>query len=249
MDILLLVAVFSLGAILSSFIAVLVERTGTGQSWVRGRSRCDSCTHVLDLRDLVPVASWLSTKGRCRYCGSRMPIQHVFVEAGFGTLAALSFQFLGLSISFVLFMAALCALLFVVLYDLRHTIVSTVGWVSLLVFSTLYALVTTPDVGMLGYTFLVAGCISLFFFALHFFSGGRAMGLGDAPVVLALSILLGSYAFSGFLFSFWIGAVVGILILVLRRGGPTMGIEVPFVPFLAAGYLLAFFTRWTPFLF
>ena len=41
---------------------------------------------------------------------------------------------------------------------------------------------------------------------------------------------------------------MGVLILVLRRGGPRMGIEVPFVPFLAIGYLLAFFTQWNPLL-
>jgi prepilin signal peptidase PulO-like enzyme (type II secretory pathway) len=51
----------------------------------------------------------------------------------------------------------------------------------------------------------------------------------------------------GILFSFWIGALFGIAVLLRRRGGPTMGIEVPFVPFLAAGFLLAFFTQWNPF--
>ena len=76
------------------------------------------------------------------------------------------------------------------------------------------------------------------------------MGLGDAPIALGLSLLVGfGAAFSGLIFSFWIGALCGILILVLRRGGPRMGIEVPFVPFLAAGYLLAYFTQWNPFLF
>jgi prepilin signal peptidase PulO-like enzyme (type II secretory pathway) len=73
------------------------------------------------------------------------------------------------------------------------------------------------------------------------------MGLGDAPVALALALLAGpGLALAGLLFSFWIGALVGIAILVSRPKGHRMGIEVPFVPFLAAGYLLAFFTRWNP---
>jgi prepilin signal peptidase PulO-like enzyme (type II secretory pathway) len=75
------------------------------------------------------------------------------------------------------------------------------------------------------------------------------MGLGDAPVALALSLVAGTNAFSGLLFSFWIGAVIGIGILALYPRGHRMGIEVPFVPFLAAGYLLAFFTQWNPLLF
>jgi prepilin signal peptidase PulO-like enzyme (type II secretory pathway) len=107
-------------------------------------------------------------------------------------------------------------------------------------------LLTTSDVHALGITLIIAGIISAFFFIMHVASGGRAMGLGDAPVALALSILVGSHAFPGLLFSFWVGALYGIIVLSTRRGGPRMGIEVPFVPFLAIGYLLAFFTAWNP---
>jgi prepilin signal peptidase PulO-like enzyme (type II secretory pathway) len=99
---------------------------------------------------------------------------------------------------------------------------------------------------VLGTTLFTAGMIGLAFLLLHLLSGGRAMGLGDAPVALSLSLLCAPYAFSGVLFSFWIGAIIGIAILVMRRGGPRMGIEVPFVPFLAAGYLLAYFIQWNP---
>jgi hypothetical protein len=44
------------------------------------------------------------------------------------------------------------------------------------------------------------------------------MGLGDTPVAVALSLLVGTQAFSGLLFSFWIGALVGIVILVMTFG-------------------------------
>jgi leader peptidase (prepilin peptidase) / N-methyltransferase len=96
---------------------------------------------------------------------------------------------------------------------------------------------------------MTAGVIGSGFFLLHYFSKGRAMGLGDSPVALALALVTGgSLAIAGLLFSFWIGAVVGIGILVATPKGHRMGIEVPFVPFLAAGYLLAYFTQWNPLL-
>lgn len=246
---LLAVFFFCLGAILSSFISVIAERAYTGQSWAKGRSRCDSCSEHLSSRDLVPIFSWLVARGRCRSCGSRVPVQYVIVEALMGTVFALAFLKLGISVSLLLLLAAFCALLFILIYDLRHTIVPNGASFIFLVLSALYALSSAFDTYSLGIWFMTAGAIGLFFFALHFFSKGRAMGLGDAPVAVALSLLAGYWALPGFLFSFWIGGVVGVLILVLRRGGPTMGIEVPFVPFLAAGYLLAFFTQWNPFLF
>jgi len=41
--------------------------------------------------------------------------------------------------------------------------------------------------------------------------------------------------------------VVGIVLLARAPRGARMGIEVPFAPFLAAGFLLAYFTQWDPF--
>ena len=98
----------------------------------------------------------------------------------------------------------------------------------------------------LSVVFLTAGGIALFFYLLHVLSRGRWMGLGDTPIALALSLVTGAQAISGLLFSFWIGAVVGIVILVLTPPSRRIGIEVPFVPFLAFGYFLALVTQWNP---
>ena len=84
---------------------------------------------------------------------------------------------------------------------------------------------------------------------IHFFSRGRAMGLADAPLAFGLSLLVGQSALAGFIFSFWIGAVIGIALLAGRPSGSRMGVEVPFAPFLAAGFILAYFTQWNPFVF
>ena len=73
------------------------------------------------------------------------------------------------------------------------------------------------------------------------------MGLADAPLSFGLAILVGPIAFSGFIFSFWIGAILGIAMLLRRPAGSRMGIEVPFAPYLAAGFLLAYFTQWNVF--
>ena len=75
------------------------------------------------------------------------------------------------------------------------------------------------------------------------------MGLADAPLAFGLSLLVGPIALSGFIFSFWIGALIGIVVLLRRPVGSRIGSEVPFAPFLAAGFLLAYFTQWNPFIF
>lgn len=245
----LLIGFFFLGAILASFMAVIAERLYTGQSWVRGRSACNSCSRELSATDLVPVFSWLVSGGRCRTCHARIPILYAIGEAALGILFALAYLKLGVSLALLTIFAVFALLAFIVMYDLRHTVVPTGASTLLVVLSLVYALLTSGGVEHLGQTLMTAGGIGFGFFLLYFLSRGRVMGLGDSPVALALALLTGgSLAIAGLLFSFWIGAVVGIGILVATPKGHRMGIEVPFVPFLAAGYMLAYFTQWNPLL-
>ena len=248
MQLLIMLGLFFLGAVLASFTGVIAERLYTGQSWLRGRSRCNSCRRTLDAFDLVPVFSWMAFAGRCRSCRARVPALYVLFEASLGALFVLSYLMLGLSFQLIVFLAALVVLGFIVLYDLRHTIVPWGSSILLGVLSLIFACMRASSLRAFGWVFFAAFVIGLAFFLLHASLARRVMGLGDAPVAFSLSLLVGSAAIPGLVFSFWIGGVVGILILVLRRGGPKMGIEVPFVLFLALGYLLAFFTQWNPFL-
>lgn len=245
----ILIAVIALGAILASFVGVLVERAHTGESWVNDRSKCNSCQATLGPLDLVPIASWLATYGRCGHCGVRLPLSYLASEVVLAGLFGLSYATLGLGMPLLILLVALCVLLYIVLYDLRHTIVPMHAAVLLILLSVVYAYFVSFDLVDFGLTLTAAGCIGLAFFLLYALSRGRAMGLGDSPVALSLALIVGAAdAFSGLIFSFWIGALCGIAILVTRRGGPRMGIEVPFVPFLAAGYLLALYTQWNPLL-
>ena len=248
MELLISSALFFLGAVLASFTGVISERIYTGQSWWKGRSRCNSCRRTLDALDLVPVFSWLFHRGRCRTCKSKVPAMYMLFEAVLGSLFVLSYVTLGLTIQLLVFLLVLLVLTFIVYYDLRHTIVPWGSSITLGILAICFALLRAPSLSSFGYSVMVAGIIGFAFFLLYALSKGRAMGLGDTPVAFSLSLLVGGAAVPGLLFSFWVGGVVGVLILVLRRGGPKMGIEVPFVPFLAIGYLLAFFTQWNPLL-
>ncbi len=233
-----------LGAVTASFVGVIAERVYTGQSWRSGRSKCNSCREVLDARDLFPVVSWFFYRGRCRICSARVSARYMMSEALFAGLFVYGYVHLGPSIELFFFLLTLAVLLFIVLYDIKHTVVPNIASTLLILSSLCFAYNTLSTPVSFGLILMTAGIISLGFFLLHILSGGRAMGLGDAPVVFALSLFVGSQAISGLLFSFWIGALFGIILLLVRRGGPTMGIEVPFVPFMALGYLLAYITQW-----
>jgi leader peptidase (prepilin peptidase) / N-methyltransferase len=75
----------SLGAILfapvyGSFVGVLIRRLPRDQPAMFGRSSCESCARSLSALDLVPVASFLALRGRCRGCSAPIAPFHLIVE-------------------------------------------------------------------------------------------------------------------------------------------------------------------------
>jgi leader peptidase (prepilin peptidase) / N-methyltransferase len=67
---------------IGSFLGVLVTRLPQGRGVLGGRSACDRCGHVLDPLDLIPIASWLALRGRCRHCGERISSLSTVIEIG-----------------------------------------------------------------------------------------------------------------------------------------------------------------------
>ena len=72
------------GTIMGSGLNCLAYRMVRRQSWAGGRSRCPRCSHVLAAKDLIPVLSYVTLKGKCRYCGGKMDRRYVLTEAFLG---------------------------------------------------------------------------------------------------------------------------------------------------------------------
>ena len=81
------------GAIAGSFLGTLVLRWPEGKGMMRGRSACDGCGRVLGVIDLVPIASGLLLRGRCRTCGAAIDPLHGRMEAGCAIIGALACGF------------------------------------------------------------------------------------------------------------------------------------------------------------
>lgn len=85
---------FLIGAVLGSGVHCMFARKAAGESWLKGRSHCDSCGHVLGALDLIPIVSYLISRGRCRYCGAKIPINCLIAEVEFACcLSVISLYF------------------------------------------------------------------------------------------------------------------------------------------------------------
>jgi prepilin signal peptidase PulO-like enzyme (type II secretory pathway) len=251
MDILLSIFAFLFGAIVGSFLNVVIYRLHTGKS-INGRSHCLSCGTELQWFELVPILSYLFLRARCRHCSAHIPVRYAAVEVATGLTFLLLWNLFGGSPLLLLFYAIFASVLIIIfVYDIRHTIIPDELVILLSVLALIYVLfghgLQTFVPALMGGMFC-----SLFFGGLWYFSKGRWMGLGDAKLAFPLGFMVGfPAAYSMLVLSFVVGALVSLILLALQRllktgktvlrysGIPlTIKSEVPFAPFLIVGFVL-----------
>ena len=255
MEILLSILAFIFGAALGSFLLVIADRYHTGLSFWKGRSFCFSCSHKLNFLDLVPFFSFIFLKGRCRYCGFKIPGEAFVVELLMGAFSVLAFMKSGLFVLpeltslflYVIYVLIFGVVILISIYDLRHYIIPDSFLIALLLLGFGLHLV-------LGFTviYLLAGAMLCFPFAILFvISKGRWLGFGDVKYMFVIGFLLGpAEGLSAIIFAFWIGAVLSVTLVLLPKVLPRLGLpslgrsftmksEIPFGPFLSLGVILS----------
>lgn len=254
--------VFILGTIIGSFLNVVIYRLGSGFGF-SGRSKCLSCGKTLRAFMLVPLFSYLWQCGRCAYCRTKISPQYPLVECATGLLfvmvllvhgSSLFFSGIGTFILFLLDLVIWSILVAITVYDLKHKIIPD-RLALLFAFFSGIALFLKLRIGILPESYIpifdtvplwidvAAGPLLAFpFAALWFFSGGRAMGLGDAKLVWGIGWFLGfAKGFSAIIFSFWIAFIPSVILLLLPKKSFTMKSEIPFAPYLVLGTFAVYY--------
>lgn len=234
-----------LGLAAGSFAGVLVHRVPGGDS-IGGRSRCDACSRVLGARDLVPVVSWLASRGRCRTCGASVTARWTLLELGSAGLVAASVLVLGSTPRAAFAGAFLVVLLALTVIDLDHhrlpnAIVYPAAVVALAAIAVLDA--AGPEISLVGG--LIGACAfggTLLVIALASRGG---MGFGDVKLAGLIGLVVGSIDLASVFVA--AGAAIlfgGVAAIVALLRGADRRTALPFGPMLAAGALVALF--WGP---
>lgn len=237
-----LVAVAALfGLFWGSFAGVLVCRVPAGGDAIRGRSRCDACDAVLGWRDLVPVASWVAARGRCRHCGASVSSRWTRIELVCAILFALLAGIVVDPWRIVLVAPFSAILVALTVIDLEHRrLPNAIVYPSLAV-GAIWILIAWLLGGPLDPIGAAIGSLAyggmLLLIALVSRGG---MGIGDVKLASLVGLVVGAIdlpsvgvaAAAGILF----GGVAGII--ALARGADRRS-ALPFGPMLAAGALVA----------
>lgn len=242
--------IFSFGLAIGSFLNAAIYRLEIGESVAKGRSKCPKCGHVLSWYELVPLVSFAIQRGRCRECKEKISWQYPIVEFLTGLLFLSVFskgptftegQTFGnfsevAALGYLLAVFSFLVLIFV--FDFKHYIIPNVAVYSVIAISFFYNLIfNSSDI---FFNILAALIASGFFLFLYLISSGKWIGMGDVKYGVFMGLFLGWPNILASLFvSYIIGAVVGIIMMALKKKG--LKSEIPFGPFLIIGTITAFF--------
>lgn len=84
--------IFLVGAILGSFLNIVIYRLPREQKILGQRSTCCKCGVTIRWYDLIPVISYFILKGKCRHCKSKISIQYPTVEILTGMMFVLFYS-------------------------------------------------------------------------------------------------------------------------------------------------------------
>ncbi|MDP2810842.1 MAG: A24 family peptidase [Rhodocyclaceae bacterium] len=206
------------------------------------RSRCPHCGRPVAAFENVPILSYLWLRGRCKGCGGRISLRYPMVEAVTGLLFAFAAVQLGPTAATAgawLFIAAMIALTFIDVDKqlLPDDITLPLIWAGLLF--NAFGVYTDLGSAVFG---VVAGYLSLWtvYWLFKLATGKEGMGFGDFKLLAAIGAWLGWQMLPlTILLSSFVGAVVGIALIVLARRG--RNVPIPFGPYLAAAGVIALF--------
>ena len=219
-----------------SFLGVVVTRARVPQSILVGRSACARCGHRLGPADLVPLASWLATRGRCRHCGQSIGAFYPAIE-----LAALGVALwsAGLAADWLLWPSCLLGWLLLALaaIDLRCFLLPDFLTLPLLAGGLLLWEVAEPAslvphaiAAALGFAFVLA--LRQAYWLLRRREG---IGLGDAKLLAAAGAWVSWEGLASVLLVASVAALASTLLRYKRGSSISLVDRVPFGAFLCVG--------------
>lgn len=249
--IVIIVALFIIGAAVGSFTSVVIYRLHTKKRGIlRGRSACPSCDKNLQPLDLVPVLSYLALRGKCRYCSKEISYMYPLLEIISGGLFAcmfLKFPFLNEALQFsgtdlgmyLLYAFYTFVLIFTFFYDLHYLKIADEILLPAILIG-LIATIATPLTPHFVDALIGAAAGAAFFGVQVLLSRGAWVGLGDLRLGAFMGVIFGwKLLIVSLVISYLLGSAVALVIVAKTK--KLFGVRIPFGPLLVTGTFVTVF--------
>lgn len=216
------------------------------------RSECLHCHKQLAWYDMIPLASWLSTGGKCRYCKKSIGVFEPLIEIGMALALVILYIFwphpldsTPAVLELLAWMASALILIILFAYDLKWFLLPNVP---VFIFIGLSFMVSSLHIyqaqSFEGALTSVAGSVAILsgvYALLWYVSKGAWIGFGDVKLGLGLALLLSDWqlAFIALFLANFIGCIV--VFPGMLAGKISRTTRIPFGPLLIIGTFIALF--------
>lgn len=207
--------VFITGACIGSFLNVCIYRLPENQSLIKRNSHCMTCGADIKKRDLIPIVSWILLKGKCRSCKAAISPRYTVVEAMNAVMYVLLFVFID-----DIALAAVTCLCFSALIVVFFTDLDTMTInIYVIIFIALMGIpkyIFTSDYTGITLKSQIIGAliVGVPLLLLVIITKERAMGLGDAYLMIAAGFYLGV---KSVLIAAMAGLIIGCIVGMAKK--------------------------------
>ena len=237
---------FCFGAVIASFLNVVIWRLPRGESIVRPPSHCPKCNAPIRWYQNLPILSYLALRGRCAACRTPISPRYPLVEAAGGLLFLAAWLEFGVFAPLYWVWFALMIVGFMIDFD--HKLLPDFVTIGGMIYGLVVALAFSLAYGGYGAILYsaVGAALGLGLFGLIRFLGSRAfkreaMGMGDVLLMGAVGAISGPAAVIFVLmFSSLAGSLGGLAAMAAaRKWGRNF--EIPYGPYICLAHLAYIF--------
>jgi len=229
---------FIFGLLFGSFFNVVGLRVPNKQSIVAPPSHCPGCSTRLKPIDLIPVLSYFTTLGRCRYCKTRISAIYPIMELITGFLFAAVYYVYGFTPEAIMVLLFFSMLVIITVSDLAYRLIPDKVLLPFFLIFLVMRFFIHPDETYISHLVGMVLGFTIFFVIALLSKGG--VGGGDIKLYAVIGLFFGyPLLLVTILLSTFLGSIYGIFIMLLQ--GANRKTEVPFGPFIAFGSVVALF--------
>lgn len=199
MEVIIYAIIFIIGTLFGSFFTLAIYRIPLGLNIIYEHSFCPNCKNKLKFKDLIPIISYITLGGKCRYCKEKVRIRYLLLEV----LSGFTFLLFALSLKIDIFYITTNQIIYIIFYFLYISSIFIIAGIDKenfqiqksvlnfgLILSILFMIYVCISQKNAIYTYIILLCMIIFLLILDTVSLKKKLYLNYTIDILILSLYM-----------------------------------------------------------